>query len=457
MTDSTIDLSTLSEPPSVPGLPIVGNLLPFITTKGFPIDFLVDSARNHGSLVTIKIANLTFYLVSEPELIREVLIKRYQEFHNLDAVQDEPRGLKRFLGDGILTVDHEAWRPQRKLIQPLMHTKYLSNYADTMSRFGEQLLASWEDGAERNIHEDMVQVTMWIIAETMFGTDVDNFQQVYHLGKRVQEISVSELTSRRPDWMSPNKPAEVAEINAALTNLVKHFTEARTGDDEERSDLLTLLLNARDEDGNPVSEKFVRDNILTLFIAGHETTANTLTWAFYYLHQNPDVRAKLQQEVDTVLQGRVPTLEDLPNLAYTLQVIKETMRIEPTVSSLPRVVMEDTELGGYRLKEKCMVFVSPYIMHHDERFWDDPHRFDPDRFSAENEPNIPKYVYFPFGMGPRVCIGNHFSLMESQILLSLIASRYDLNLMPGAEVKPRRFLTTEPENGMPMYVHQRGS
>ena len=455
MTESTIDLSTLSEPPSVPGLPILGNLLPFATTKGFPIDFLVDSAQDYGSLVTIKIANVTMYLVSEPALIREVFIKRYQEFHKPDVLQDEPRGLRRFLGDGILTSDHDKWRPQRKLIQPLMHTKYLNNYADAMSRFGEQLLASWEDGAERNIHEDMVQVTMWIIAETMFGTDVENFQQVYNLGNRVQEITISDLSSRRPEWMSRNKMAEVAEINETLTNLVKHFMADRAEDEEERSDLLTLLLNARYEDGNPVSEQFVRDNVLTLFVAGHETTANTLTWAFYYLHQNPDVRAKLQQEVDTVLQGRAPTLEDLPNLPYTLQVIKETMRIEPTVSAIPRVVTEDTELGGYRLKGKSMVFVSPYIMHHDERFWDDPYRFDPDRFRAENEANIPKYVYFPFGMGPRICIGNHFSLMESQILLALIASRYDLLLMPDAEVKPRRYITTEPENGMPMQVHKR--
>jgi len=325
-----------------------------------------------------------------------------------------------------------------------------------MSRFGQKLVDLWSDGAERDIHADMMQVTMWIIAETMFGTDVTQTPALANAGHDAQTIAVADLKSPLPDFMTHGRDRQAVEVNKVLTELVERFmNERRANGNQDRSDLLSLLMETRDEDGNPVSDEYVRNNILTLFFAGHETTANTLTWTFRYLDQHPEIVTKLQQEVDSVLAGRLPTLEDLPNLPYTLMVIKETMRIEPTVSVFPRFIGVDTTVGDYQLEGDSIIFISPYIMHHDPQWWSQPDEFDPEHFNAENEPNIPKYAYLPFGGGPRVCIGNHFALMEAQILLAVIISHYQLHMASDKAVEPIRLITTAPEGGLPMRVERR--
>ncbi len=459
----TTQLATASEPilrqpPTAPGLPIIGNTIPFMTASGLPIDYMNETAARYGGLVHFKVAKQSFYLVSEPDLVHEILVKRVNEFRKNIVGDAKPKMLRRFLGEGILTADHEAWKPQRKVIQPLMHTKHIASYAATMARFGQKLVDLWGESAERDIHADMMQVTMWIIAETMFGMDVTQTPILAATAHDAQTIAVADLKSPLPDFMTHGRDRQAVEINKVLTDLVQHFMEERrTHGNEGRSDLLSLLMETRDEDGNPVSDDYVRNNILTLFFAGHETTANTLTWTFRYLNENPDVVAKLQQEVDAVLGGRLPTLEDLPNLPYTLMVIKETMRIEPTVAAFPRFIGADTSVGDYQLQANSVIFISPYVLHHDPRFWSNPNTFDPNHFSAENEPNIPKYAYLPFGGGPRVCIGNHFSMMEAQILLAVIISRYDLHLSSDKPVEPLRLITSSPEGGLPMRVERRSA
>jgi cytochrome P450 len=455
MTAQLTAQSTLPEPPAAPGLPVIGNSLPFLMSNGLPVKFMAETAAKHGDLVLIEAGKRMLYLVSHPDLVHEVLVKRVNEFHKPTASSGKALGLARFLGEGILTADHEPWKPQRKLIQPLMHTKHIASYAETMGNFGNTLLEQWQDGSVRDIHADMTQVTMWIIAETMFGMNVDQTPVLEQAGFEAQAITIADFASPIPGWLT-GRERHADRINTVLSDLVEHFMrERRNNDNSERHDLLTLLMETRNEDGQPMSDEFVRDNILTLFFAGHETTANTLTWAFYYLDRYPEVVTKLQREVDTVLNGRLPTLEDLPNLPYTLMVIKETMRIEPTVAAFPRFISEDTSLGGYLLKGGSVLFLPPYILHRDERWWSRPYDFDPSRFSAENEPNIPKYAYLPFGGGPRICIGNHFALMEAQILLAVIASRYHLRLVPGTNVQPVRQVTTKPKTGLPMIVERR--
>jgi len=420
-----------------------------------PVGFMRETAAKHGDLVHLSVGKQSFYLLSHPDLVHEALVKRVNEFHKPGYTPEKSIGLARFLGEGILTADHEAWRPQRKLIQPLMHTKHIASYAETMARFGNQLLEQWRDGTVRDIHADMIQVTMWIIADTMFAMNMNQTPTLQKAADDAQAITVADLISPFPAWLT-GRERHAEEINEYLSGLVEQFMqERRAHGNEGRYDLLSLLMETRDEDGNPVSDEFVRDNILTLFFAGHETTANTLTWVFYYLDQHPQVAARLQEEVDRVLGGRAPTLADLPQLTYTLMVIKETMRIEPTVSAFPRLITEDLAMAGYRLNAGSVVFISPYVLHHDPRWWSNPSEFDPNRFSAENEPNIPKYAYLPFGGGPRICIGNHFSLMEAQILLAVIASRYQLKRASESAVKPIRHVTTSPEGGLPMRVAQR--
>jgi cytochrome P450 len=374
----------------------------------------------------------------------------------MEAIQEKRRGLSRFLGEGILTAGYEAWRPQRKVIQPLMHRKHIENYATIMSSKGDLLLSQWEDGSERDVHADLIQVTMWIIAESMFGLPPEEIPDFEDLILELRKIILGDFISFLPEWIT-KREAVADNINEQLTSFVQRMVDGRTQtSDSERYDLLSLLLAARDEDGNPMSQELIRDNILTMFFAGHETTANTLAWALFYLSQNPDVLRTLQEEVDQLLDdGRAPTLADLEKLPYTLMVIKETMRIQPTVAVIPRVTTTDTLLGEYTLEANSILFLSPYLLHHDVRFWENPDRYDPTRFTEENEANITKYAYLPFGGGPRVCIGNHFALMEAQILLAQIIRRYQLSVVDGAHIEPERTATTHPKNGLPMRISKR--
>lgn len=443
-------------PPTLPGMPFLGSVTDFVSSNGISTDFLIRAQQTYGDVVHFKVMNQSFYLVSDPALIRQVLLEKVQDFYKPDALSEKPRGLARFLGRGILTAGYEEWRPQRKLIQPLMQHNHISQYAETMVNMGARLLSRWQNGEERDIHVDMTQVTMWIIAETMFGLDVEQSTELEEMGRLAQKIVVDELVSPLPGWMT-GREGKSAKINAALTDLVARFmAERRAQGYTDRHDLLSILLETRDENGQPMSDEFLRNNILTMFFAGHETTANTLTWALYYLSQNPSVLKELEREVDAVLEGgRLPNLNDLPNLPYTLMVVKETMRIQPIVAMIPRVLGADTMLGNYQLKAGGMVLVSPYVLHHDPRRWAAPETFDPTRFSEENEPKIEKYTYFPFGGGPRICIGNHFALMEAHFLLALMVSRYRLTLVPGTNVIPLRQITTEPKDGMPMMIKRR--
>ena len=444
----------LPDAPVADGLPLIGNTMNFVTADGLPIKAMQDAVRKHGDLVHFNVLGHSIYTLGSPELVHEVLVKRSKEFEKPETFSEKPTGLRRFLGKGILTSSLEEWRPQRKLIQPLMHTQHIKSYADTMGQLCEKLLSTWESGTERDIHEDMVNVTIWIIAETVFGLSSDELPDLEDSVEAAQSVGLSDFSSPFPSWLT-GRDRTAARVNKLLAEIVEDFKErSRNRDESERIDLLSLLMETRDEEGNLMSDDFIRDNILTLFFAGHETTANTLTWAFYYLSQNPDVAEKLHHELDTVLEGRVPSLDDLPSLPYTAMVVKETMRIQPTVPAIPRKTGVSTELGGYHIEAGSAIFISPYILHHDERYWDNPETFDPERFSAENESSIPKYAYLPFGGGPRICIGNHFAMMEAQIVLATIASQYELTLKEGAVVVPLQQITTSPKYGLPMILEK---
>jgi cytochrome P450 len=457
MTTNSVPAAMLKIPPTMPGLPILGNTLAFFNQGGLPVETFRLAAQKQGDVVRLRAAGRTIYLVSHPQLIQEILVKRVNDFHKPIVLSNRPRGLDRFFASGILTSDYPEWRPQRKVIQPLMHTKHIESYADTMARFGELLLSGWRDGETRDIHADMTQVTLWVIAETMFGMDITSTPELTLAGKLGQEVTVADITMPLPEWLIQDRNRKADKVNEIMSTLVARLMNERRADpgSENRKDLLTLLMQTRDDENNPMPDQFVRDNILTLFFAGHETTANTLVWALHYLALNHHVLEMLQTEVDLVLQGRAPSLADLRNLPYTLMVIKETMRIEPTVAIIPRALLEDVELGGYRLEKNSVVFIPPYIVHHDPRWWSSPWVFDPNRFSEANELNIPKYAYLPFGGGPRICIGNHFSLMEAQIMLAIIVSRFRLSHTPNANIVPLRQVTTFPKDGMPMVVGAR--
>src|SRR6266508_2242854 len=401
MTTNSVSSPVLKIPPTVPGLPIFGNLFAFLGKDGMPVDTFRLAAQKQGDIVRLRAAARTIFLVSHPALIQEILVKRVNNFHKPIVLSKKPRGLDRFFAGGILTSDYPEWRSQRKIIQPLMHTKHIESYADTMVRFGETLLSSWRDGETRDIHADMIQVTMWIIAETMFGMDVSRTPELATAVKLAQEVTLGDITLPLPEWLMQARNRKANKVNDIMSRLVAR------------------LMNER----------------------------RAKVW-----DENRKVLEILHAEVDSVLNGRAPTLADLHNLPYSLMVIKETMRIEPTVAIIPRALVEEVELGGYLLEKDSVVFIPPYIVHHDSRWWTNPEQFDPERFSEVNESAIPTYAYLPFGGCPRICIGNHFSLMEAQILLTLMVSGYRLGHTRDAKIIPLRQVTTFPKYGLPMEV-----
>jgi cytochrome P450 len=455
MVATTPTLNTLTDAPGPRGLGSLRTIYKFLRSTGLPISYIHEMHKEHGDVIRLQVGGQRIYAVKDPDLIQEILVKRAQDFHKLEVAEEKPSALGMFLGKGILTADHEEWKPQRKLIQPLMHAKHIQNYAETMTQFAERLTAQWQDGKARDIHHDMVQVTMWIIAETMFGTTLDASERIKHTGDMAQKIAVGTFTKSIPlPGAERRRDEKVRELNAELDAVVQKLMADRPGIGD-RADLLTLLMNTKDEDGQPVGYDFIRNNILTLFLAGHETTANSLTWTFYYLARNPHIAEKLYAEVDAVLGGRPAQLADLPNLPYTLKVIKEAMRIEPAVSVVPRYILEDQTIGSYHLKARSIVLLPIYIVHHDEHLWSQPDVFDPERFTPEAEAKQHKYAYMPFGGGPRVCIGNHFAMMESQLILATIASRFKLTLVSQTAPEPIRLITTFPKDGLMMKVEQR--
>lgn len=447
----------LPDAPGPSGLERLRMARAFLSRRGVPSAYLRQLVAAYGDVVRLQLGGRTLYVVAHPDLAQEVLMKRYQEFHKPSAAGGPPRQLSRFLGNGVLTADHEEWRPQRRLIQPLMRATHIRSYADTMTRQTEALTNTWRGGETRDVHADMNRLTMWIIAETMFGTTPENAANIHHLVSMAQAIAVGDLQNLLPGRdLFGRVTCRVGHINATFDDVVRGMIAERARhSDSPRHDLLTLLLNSVDEDGQPVPYAFIRDNILTLFVAGHETTANTLTWALYYLAHNPAVLATLRAELDQVLAGRAATLADLAALPYTDMVVKEAMRIEPAVSLVPRYVTQHLSLGGYRLQAGSVVLVSIYCLHHDARWWDAPGEFRPERFAAEQEALRHKYAYLPFGGGPRVCIGNHFAMMEAQIILATLLARCDFALARRGEVERVRLITTAPHRGLLMRVMPR--
>jgi cytochrome P450 len=258
-----------------------------------------------------------------------------------------------------------------------------------------------------------------------------------------------------PDWLPTPENRRLARTAKRLDETIQRFIDERRATGEDRGDLLSMLLLAQDEEGGQMTDKQVRDEAMTLFGAGHETTAVTMMWVWYLLSQHPEVEAKLMRELDSVLGGRAPQIEDLPNLPYTEMVIKETLRLYPPAFGVTRQTVQDAEIGGYRIKKGSAVYVNIYGVQRDARFFPDPDRFDPQRFSPENEKQIMKYAYLPFGGGPRVCIGNAFAMMEARLILATVAQKYRLSVAPGHQVVPDRLFTLRPKYGLKMVATKR--
>jgi len=407
-------------------------------------------------------------LFSHPEHVRDVLVTQQRSFH-------KGRGLERarlLLGQGLLTSEGEFHLRQRRLAQPAFHRQRVAGYGAAMVRYAERTRDRWRGGATLDVAEEMMRLTLGVVGKTLFDADVE--EEAEEIGGALTQalhsfgyamLPYGELLDNLPLPPVIRFKRARARLDATIYRLIAE----RRASGEDRGDLLSMLLLTQDtgEGGTPapatpggdrMSDLQLRDEVMTIFLAGHETTANLLTWSWYLLSQNPGAEAQLHAELDAVLGsgGRAPTVDDLPRLPYTRMVLAESMRLYPPAWIIGRRAVERVEVAGYPLAPRTLVFVSQYVVHRDARWYPGPERFDPGRWSPEETACRPRFSYFPFGAGTRVCIGEQFAWMEGTLLLATIAHRWRLRLVPGHPVAPQPIITLRPKHGMRMTVEARG-
>ena len=422
-----------------------------------PFGFTVNIA-SHGDMVKSRIGPFSIYIASNPDVVHDLLIKQRE---NIVKSPQDMRVLGRFLGRGLLTNEGNAHKHQRKLVQPAFLPKRIQSYADTMVRQSQAAFSNWYDGLIVDIDQTMTRLTLDIVAQTLFSATIsaDEAERIAH-AMDVLQVDVAKLSAMviaPPTWLPLAINRRVKRATAVIDRIVWRVIRERRANPRDTGDLLSMLLLTKDEQGNGMSDQQVRDEVITLILAGHETTANALTWCVYALTQNPAVQAKLHAELDTVLAGRAATLDDLARLPYCDMVIKETLRLYPPAWSLtPRVTTQSIEIGGYQLPKNVGVLISPYLSHHDPRLWHEPDRFDPERFTPDNEAQRHKYAYIPFGAGNRVCIGNAFALMEARLILATLAQRFSFTLDPSQKVEYDPQITLGTKYGMRVRLQAMG-
>lgn len=415
---------------------------------------MADWLGRYGDLVHFEIGGVHAFIVTRPEHLHEVTTTQADKFLKGDDYTHPERGLAYFLGNGLIITDGEFWKRQRRLVAPALHAKRVEAYADTMVDFTLRHLDSWQDGAVLDVDASMMTLTSSIVAKTLFNADVLGDAKAVGDAMTVLQHASSSLDMIPKRIPTPKHLRERRALQALDAVVYRIINEWRR-QNVDRGDLLSMLLLARDDDGEPMSDKQVRDEAMTLFLAGHETTANALNWTWYLLSQNPDVERRLHDELDSVLQGQPPTLADLKRLPYTDMVVKESMRLYPPAWGFGRKAAVDTQLGGYDIPAGSALNCGVIHVHRDPRWWPNPMRFDPDRFDPGREQSIQKFAYMPFGGGPRICIGNTFAMMEARLLLATMASRYRLLLPLGTHIKPEPLITLRPKGGLRMRLQRR--
>jgi cytochrome P450 len=431
--------------------PLLGDL-PSYTRD--PLGFTLSAARA-GDVTPVRFGSYRSVHISHPDAIERVLVTDHRNFIKGPALQRS----KLLFGNGLLTSEGDFWRRQRKLIQPAFHRERIAAYALTMVELTERHIAGWRHGQTSfDIHAEMMRLTMQIAVRTLFGTEATQMDRVAHALELAQANFGRWIpyVIMLPPWCpTPSTPA----LNRAVRDLdavVYKMIADRRASGEDRGDLLSLLLRLQDEeDGAFMTDRQLRDEVLTLFLAGHDTTALALTWTWYLLAQHPEVEAKLHAELDTVLAGRPPTLADRPCLKFTEQVMLESMRLYPPAWIVGRQALSDYEIDGYRIPAGTAVVASQYAVHRDPRWFPAPETFDPDRWADDFAKTLPRYAYFPFGGGPRICIGNTFAQMEGLLLLATIAQHYRFRLVPTHRVVPQPSVTLRPANGVQVTIECR--
>jgi len=423
---------------------------------GDRIGALARLARDYGDIVSFRLGPQPMALLNHPDYVEDVLVTRARLFRKGRALERS----KPLLGEGLLTAEGEAHLRQRRLVQPAFHRQRVEGYARAMVAHAARISERWRDGGEIDVAAEMTELTLTIVGDTLFGTDVES-------DARTVRQALTDALEIFPITMSPFAallerlplPAvrRYRRAQATLDRLIYRLIAERRQDPSDRGDLLSMLLLARDEEesGSRLSDRQVRDEAMTLFLAGHETTANALTWTWHLLAQHPEAERRLHQELDAVIGDRLPRAEDAGQLPYTRQVLAESMRCYPPAWGVGRRAMEDVEIGGYTIPRGTIVLVSQYLLHHDARFFPDPETFDPDRWLPERQRGRPRFAYFPFGGGNRVCIGESFAWTEGILVLATLARRWKLARVDTAPVPMKAMLTLRPARPIRMIATAR--
>ena len=422
-----------------------------------PLAFLTGLTRQYGDIARVPLGPETLYLFNHPDLVRDVLVTNHRNFH-------KGRGLERakmLLGTGLLTSEGEFHLRQRRLAQPAFHRQRVAAYGATMATYAAARRDRWRAGAQLDVHAEMMALTLAIVGKTLFDANVED--EAAEIGAALATtfesfnfgffLPFGELLERLPLPATLRFRKARARLDATIYRVIDERRKSGT----DRGDLLSMLLLAQDTegDGGGMTDLQLRDEAMTIFLAGHETTANALTWTWYLLSRHADIEARFHAEIDSALGGRPPTADDLAVLPYTRMVLAESMRLYPPAWILGRRALGPFEANGYEIPARSIVLMSQYVTHRDDRWFPDPERFDPERFSPERQAERPKFAYFPFGGGPRVCIGEQFAWMEGVILLATIAQRWKLRLVPGHPVALQPIITLRPKHGMAMTVEAR--
>ncbi|MDQ3862438.1 MAG: cytochrome P450 [Actinomycetota bacterium] len=443
-------MGTLHAPPGPKGHLLGGNVREYARD---PLGFLSRCVREYGDVVQLRFMGQPIYLLSDPGLIEYVLVENNRNFTKTRILKRN----RRLLGEGLLTSEGEFWRRQRRLAQPAFHRKRVAAYGEVMAAFAERSLGAWRDGQTIDVHEEMMHLTLEIVAKCLFDADVG--ARATDVG-RAMKVALEDFSSQRRLIRMPKSiptPQNIRFEMAArrLDEIVTTIIEDRRKSEEDWGDLLSMLMLAEDESGERMTDKQLRDEVMTLFLAGHETTANALSWTFWLLSLNPKVEHELAEELTRVLGGRPPTTSDLPDLPCVERIVKESMRLYPPAWVVGREAIAECEVGGYRMPAGTTALMSQWVMHRDPRYHEDPERFDPDRWTAEYEKALPRFAYFPFGGGPRQCIGASFAMTEARLILAAVAQRFKMELAPGQRVEPYASITLRPEKGIRMTLVER--
>jgi cytochrome P450 len=436
----------------------VGHLWEF---KQRPLHVMAAWRRQYGDLVHFQLGTRSCYLVSHPDLAQEALLQKPDDFAKIYD-PDKPTGLGLVLGNGLLTSEGFVWKKNRRLIQPSLQRHRVAVMAREMVVAGEALLKRWEefdDSLPVDIAVEMMKVTLDVITRTMFSASL--LGEVGRLAPALDTLIRYAFRSfhnplRMPLWVPTPGNRAFQEAMASVDRLIYGVIRERRDSRIRRDDLLDQLLYAVDQDtGSGLTDEQLRDELLTIAAAGHETTANALSWTWYLLATHPDARAQLHDELARVLGSRGPAMEDIPRLAYTRSVFEETLRLYPPAPALQRKAVRDTSLGGCPIKAGSLVIIGQWNIHRHPEFWSEPERFWPERFIETADSARHRLAWMPFGAGHRTCIGNHFAMIEGPLLLALIAQRYEMDVPPGHTVEPEVAVTVRPRNGLKMMLRKR--